>query len=41
VAQAFGVTYLFVHRSLRRFFIYSGYHGLAFTIMGAIIGVWH
>ena len=41
VALAFGVTYLFERRSLRLFFINAGYHGVAFTIMGAIIGAWH
>jgi hypothetical protein len=41
VALAFGVTYLFEQRSLRLFFINAGYHGVAFTIMGAILGAWH
>ena len=41
VALAFGVTYLFEQRSLRLFFINAGYHGVAFTVMGAILGAWH
>ncbi len=41
VALAFGVTYLFEQKSLRFFLINAGYHGVAFTIMGAILGAWH
>jgi len=41
VAMAYGVTYLFEHRSLRIFFINAGYHGVALTVMGAILGAWH
>ena len=41
VALAFGVTYLFERKSLRLFFINAGYHGVAFTLMGAILGAWH
>lgn len=41
VALSFGVTYLFERKSLRLFFINAGYHGLAFTIMGGILGAWH
>lgn len=41
VALSFGVTYLFEQKSLRLFLINAGYHGVAFTIMGAIIGAWH
>jgi hypothetical protein len=41
VALAFGVTYLFERKSFRLFLINAGYQGIAFTIMGAIIGVWH
>jgi len=40
VALAMGVTYLFERKSLRLFFINAGYHGVAFTIMGAILGSW-
>ncbi len=41
VALAMGVTYLFEHKSLRLFAINAGYHGVAFTLMGAILGAWH
>lgn len=41
VALAFGVTYLFERKSLCLFFINAGYHAVAFTIMGAILGAWH
>lgn len=41
VALAFGVTYLFERKSLRLFFINAGYHAIAFTVMGAILGAWH
>lgn len=41
VALALGVTYLFERKSLRLFFINAGYHGVAFTVMGAILGAWH
>lgn len=40
VALAFGVTYLFERRSLRLFLINAGYHAVAFTAMGAILGAW-
>ena len=41
VALSFGVTYLFERKSLQLFLINAGYHGVAFTLMGAIIGAWH
>jgi len=41
VALSFGVTYLFERRSLCLFFINAGYHGVALTLMGAILGAWH
>lgn len=41
VALSMGVTYLFEQKSLRYFFINAGYHGVAFTLMGAILGAWH
>lgn len=41
VGLSFGVTYLFEQKSLRFFFINAGYHGVAFTLMGAILGAWH
>lgn len=40
VALALGVTYLFERKSLRLFFINAGYHAVAFTLMGAILGAW-
>lgn len=40
VGLSFGVTYLFERRSLRIFFINGGYHAVAFTLMGAILGAW-
>ncbi len=40
VALAFGVTYLFERKSLKLFFINAGYHAVAFTLMGAILGAW-
>ena len=40
VALSFGVTYLFERKSLRLFLINAGYHGVAFTLMGAILGAW-
>ena len=40
VMLSYGVTYLFERRSLRIFFINGGYHAVAMTIMGAIIGAW-
>ena len=41
VALSFGVSYLFERKSLRLFGINGGYHGVALTIMGAILGAWH
>lgn len=41
VAAAMGVTYLFERKSLRLFCINGGYHAIALTIMGAILGAWH
>lgn len=40
VALSLGVTYLFERKPLRLFLINAGYHGVAFTIMGAILGGW-
>jgi hypothetical protein len=40
VALSIGVTYLFERKSLRLFFINAGYHGVALTVMGAILGAW-
>lgn len=41
VALSFGVTYLFERKSLCLFLINAGYHGVAFTLMGGILGAWH
>lgn len=38
VAAAFGINYLFEHRSLKLWLINGGYHALQFTAFGAIIG---
>ncbi|HEY4300300.1 MAG TPA: DUF1761 domain-containing protein [Candidatus Didemnitutus sp.] len=40
VAASFGITYLFEHRTLRIFLINGGYHAIALTIMGTILGAW-
>jgi hypothetical protein len=40
VAMSLGVIYLFEQRSLKLWLINSGYQILAYTIMGAILGVW-
>ncbi len=40
VAAAYGVTYLFEHRSLKLFLINAGYHAVTMTLMGGIIGAW-
>jgi hypothetical protein len=41
VATSFGVNYLFEFKSLRLFLINAGYHAAQFTIIGAILGLWH
>ena len=41
VAMSFGINDLFEQRSFKLFAINSGYHTVGFTMMGAIIGVWH
>jgi Protein of unknown function (DUF1761) len=38
VAAAFGISYLFEHRSLKLWLINGGYNALLFTTFGAIIG---
>ena len=40
VAAAFGITYLFERKPLKLFLINAGYHVVAFTVMGAILGAW-
>ena len=41
VAAAFGITYLFEFRPLKLWAINAGYQAVVFSIMGAILGVWH
>jgi len=41
VAMSFAINDLFEQRSFRLFAINAGYHTVGFTIMGAIVGVWH
>ena len=38
VATAFGVNYLFEHKSLKFYLINAGYNVVIFALMGAIIG---
>lgn len=40
VALGMGVTYLFERRPLGLWLINGGYHAVAFTVMGVILGVW-
>ncbi len=41
VASSFGINYLFARRSFRLFAIDGGYHTLQFTLIGAILALWH
>jgi hypothetical protein len=41
VAAAFGIAYLFEFRPLKLWAINAGYQVVVFSIMGAILGVWH
>ena len=41
VAGSFGINYLFERRPLRLFLINGGYHTLQYTLIGAVLGVWH
>lgn len=41
VGLAFGVNYLFDRKTFRHWAIDAGYHTVAFTVMGGIVGVWH
>ena len=40
VGTAFGVQYLFERKSWKLTAINAGYNGIAFTLVGAIIGAW-
>ena len=41
VAGSFGINYLFEQRPLRLFLINGGYHTLQYTVIGAVLGLWH
>jgi Protein of unknown function (DUF1761) len=41
VAASLGIIYLFERRSLKLFLINGGYVTVAFTAIGAILGLWH
>lgn len=41
VAMAMGINDLFEQRSLKLYLINACYHTLTFTVMGAILGLWH
>jgi hypothetical protein len=41
VAGSFGINYLFEQRPLRLFLINGGYHTLQYTLIGAVLGLWH
>lgn len=41
VATALGILFLFEKKSFKLWLIDAGYHAVTFTIMGAILGVWH
>lgn len=40
VAPALGVIYLFEQRPLAHWAVNAGYHAVAFTVMGVILGAW-
>ncbi len=41
VAMSLGVVSLFEQRSLKLFFINSGYQAVTYTVMGEILRLWH
>ena len=41
VAGSFGINYLFEGKSGRLFLINGGYHTVQYTLIGAILGLWH
>ncbi len=41
VATSFGINYLFEQKSMGLFLINGGYHTVQFTLIGAILGLWH
>ena len=40
VGMGFGVVYLFEHRPFAHWAVNAGYQTVAFTMMGAILGLW-
>lgn len=41
VAASIGITFAFERRSLVLILVDAGYHAVAYTVMGAILGAWH
>lgn len=41
VAASLGITFTFERRSRTLILIDTGYHAVAYTVMGAILGAWH
>lgn len=41
VAGSFGINYLFEQKSTKLFLINGGYHTLQYTLIGAVLGLWH
>jgi len=41
VATAIGINYLYEQKSFKIWLINAGYMAVSFTVMGAILGVWH
>ena len=41
IAPALGVIYLFEQRPFAHWAVNAGYHAVAFTVMGLILGLWH
>lgn len=41
VAGSFGINYLFEQKSMKLFLINGGYHTLQYTLIGAVLGLWH
>jgi hypothetical protein len=41
VAGSFGINYLFEQKSMKLFVINGGYHTLQYTLIGAVLGLWH
>jgi hypothetical protein len=41
VATSIGTTYAFGRRPLKLALVDAGFHGLSFTMMGALLGAWH